>query len=192
MYLLLHQLSSRKRNKGALVCWVSCNISLFCVSDYANDPHSPRTVQQGNGAIPSQKPRTYDNQGMLWLGMSLPPSDRTSIQGTLTRHNNSNYTNMSATSPFGYNNSRKSHYKWGLIVTLTQLLWPWPKYCYPPTCFVTPDPLSFLSCVSKWVWDDFDLDLAKGCYMYLFSFLYGWYPCLAFLWCIKHLINACM
>ncbi|XP_060578910.1 hemicentin-1-like isoform X2 [Ruditapes philippinarum] len=33
--------------------------------NYTNDPHSPRTVQQGNGAIPSQKPRTYDNQDGL-------------------------------------------------------------------------------------------------------------------------------
>ncbi|XP_045209510.2 hemicentin-1-like isoform X2 [Mercenaria mercenaria] len=33
--------------------------------NYTNDPHSPRTVQQGNGALPSQKPRTYDNQDGL-------------------------------------------------------------------------------------------------------------------------------
>ncbi|KAL4228916.1 hypothetical protein ACF0H5_011957 [Mactra antiquata] len=29
---------------------------------YNNDPHSPRTVQQGNGALPNQKPRNFDTQ----------------------------------------------------------------------------------------------------------------------------------
>lgn len=86
---------------------------MFLVSDYANDPHSPRTVQQGNGAISNQKPRTYDNQGMLPLGMAHSLSDRPSHQGALTSLYNSNFTNMSATSPSGYTNLCKSHYKWG-------------------------------------------------------------------------------
>ncbi|XP_052804588.1 hemicentin-1-like isoform X2 [Mya arenaria] len=29
--------------------------------NYTGDPHSPRTVQQGNGAVPHQKPHSYEN-----------------------------------------------------------------------------------------------------------------------------------
>lgn len=35
--------------------------------NHTNDPHSPRTVQQGNGAIPSQKQRGYENTDGLHL-----------------------------------------------------------------------------------------------------------------------------
>lgn len=49
-------------------------------------------MQQGNGALPNQKPRTYDNQGMTTLGVTAHGSR--SNQGTLTRSNNtSNFTN---------------------------------------------------------------------------------------------------
>ena len=103
------------------VLWDMMFFIVLCVSffsDYANDPHSPRTVQQSNGTIPNQKPRTYDNQGMLSIGTTQHVSDTSSWQGTLTRPNNfSTFTNMSSMT--GNTNLCKSYNQWVLLS-------PWP------------------------------------------------------------------